>query len=124
MAAWASARVALIASRIMCRFLVSSMVDHFSAAFGTPSQLIMAEYDTRTDEALIRFVSTLPSAAAQILVAQLDEALAERGLLWRNVVSGPEDAMQDQPTPSLRRARGITTTMATVTRSTPLHTSA
>ena len=37
----------------------------------------MAEYDTRTDEALSRLVSTLPSAAAQILVAQLDEALAE-----------------------------------------------
>ena len=84
------------------------MVDHFSAPFGTPSQLIVAEYDTRTDEALTRFVSTLPSAAAQILVAQLDGALAERELLWRNVLFGTEDAMQDQPTSSLRHAHGIT----------------
>ena len=51
---------------------------------------------------------TLPSAAAQILVAQLDEALTERELLWRNVLSGTADAMQDQPTPSLWHARGIT----------------
>ena len=43
--------------------------------------------------------STLPSAAAQILVAQLDEALAEREILWRDVLSGTEDAMQEQPTP-------------------------
>ena len=55
----------------------------------------MAEYDTRMDEALSRLVSTLPSAAAQILVAQLDEVLAERELLWRNVLFGTEAAMQD-----------------------------
>ena len=30
---------AFVASRIMCRTLVSTMVEHFSAAFGTPSQL-------------------------------------------------------------------------------------
>ena len=32
----------------------------------------------------MRLVSTLPTAAAQILVAQLDGALAERELLWRD----------------------------------------
>ena len=67
----------------------------------------MAEYDTLADEALTRHVS-LPTNAAQLLVAQLDEALTERELLWRNVLSGTEYAMQDQPTPSLRHVRGIT----------------
>ena len=53
-------------------------------------------------------VSTLSSAVAQNLVAHFDEALAERELLWRNVISWTEDAMRDLPTPSLRHARGIT----------------
>ena len=74
-----------VANRIMCRPLVSTMVDHFSLAFGTPSKPIMAEYDARTDAALARLVSTLPTNAAQLLVGQLDEALAERELLWHNV---------------------------------------
>ena len=43
---------AFVASRIMCRPLVSTMVDHFSLAFGVPKQSIMAEYDARTDAAL------------------------------------------------------------------------
>ena len=51
--------------------------------------------------------SSLPSAAAQVLVAQLGESLAERELRRRNVLSGTEDAMQDQTTPSLH-ARGTT----------------
>ena len=51
--------------------LVSTMIDHFSAAFGTA---ILAEYDARTYEALSRLVSTLPAAVAQNLLAQLDEA--------------------------------------------------
>ena len=79
---------AFVASRIMCRLLVSTRIDHFSLAFGTPSQPIMAEYDARTDEALARLVSTPPANAAQLLVGQLDEALAERELLWHNVLSG------------------------------------
>ena len=91
-----------------CRPLVSTMVDHFSLAFGVPHQPTKAEYDARTDAAFTRFVSTLPPNAAQLLLGQLDEALAERELSWRNVLSGTEDAMQDQPTPSLRHARGIT----------------
>ena len=53
-------------------------------------------------------VLTLSSEAAQLLLLQLDEALAERELLWRNVLSGTEDAMQDLPTPSLRHLQGIT----------------
>ena len=61
------ALLAFVASRITCRPLVSTMVDHFSAAFGAPSQHIMAEHDTRTDEALSRLVSTVPSALAQNL---------------------------------------------------------
>ena len=68
----------------------------------------MAEYDTRTDEALSRLVSTLPTAAAQELLAQLDEALSERELLWRNLLTGSEDAMRDLLAPSLRHAHGIT----------------
>ena len=72
---------AFVASRIMCRPLVSTVVD---------------------------LVATLPPNAAQLLLGQLDEALAERELSWRNVLSGVEEAMQDQPTPSLRHARGIT----------------
>ena len=53
-------------------------------------------------------LSPLSRQLPPILVAQLDEALAECELLWRSVLSGIEDAMQDQPTPSLRHARGIT----------------
>ena len=97
-----------VASRIMCRPLVSTTVDHFSLAFGVANQLIMAEYDARTDAALTRLVATLPPNAAQLSLGQLDEALAESELLWRNVLSGIEEAMQDQRTPSLRHARGIT----------------
>ena len=92
----------------MCRTLVSTRVDHFSHALGVPNQLIIAEYDSRTDAALTRLVSTLPPNPAQLLLGQLDEALAERKLSWRNVLSGIEEAMQDQPTPSPRHARGIT----------------
>ena len=55
---------AFVASRIMCRPLVSTM------AFGAPSHPIMAEYDTRPDEAPSRLVSTLPAAVAQDLVVQ------------------------------------------------------
>ena len=75
--------------------VTGAVVDHFSLSFGTPSQSIMAEYDARTDAALARLVSTLPTNAAQRLLGQLDEALAERELLWRNALSGGEDAMQD-----------------------------
>ena len=92
----------------MCRPLVTTTTDHFSAAFGTPSQPILAEYDTRTGEALSRLISTLPTAVAQDLLAQLDEALSERELFWRNVLAGAEDAMRDLPRPSFRHARGIT----------------
>ena len=46
---------AFVGSRIMCRPLVSTLVGHFSGR--TPRQPIMAEYDTRTDEALTRLVS-------------------------------------------------------------------
>ena len=99
---------AFVASRIMYRPLVSTMVDHFSHVFGVPNQLVMTEYDARTDAALTRLVATLPPNAAQLHLGQLDEALAERELSWRNVLSGVEDAMQDQPTPYLRHARGIT----------------
>ena len=83
---------------ITCRSLVSTMVDHFGAAIGAPSQPIMA---------LSRLVSTLLSAVAQNLVAQLNEAMAERELLWRNVLSGGR-GRRDLPTSSLRHARGIT----------------
>ena len=64
------------------------MVDHFSAAFGTLSQLIMAEYDTRHSHQL------LPRS----WLLSLTRPLAERELLWRDVPSETEDAMQDQPT--------------------------
>ena len=69
---------------------------------------IMAEYDARTDEALSRLASTLPTAAALDLLAKLDEAYAECHLSWQNVLSGSEPAMQDQPHPAPRHARGIT----------------
>ena len=73
--------IALPAS-VACRLLVSTMVDHFSRAFGVPNQLIMAEYDARTDAALTHLVATLPPNAAQLLLGQLDEALAQRELSW------------------------------------------
>ena len=79
------------------------MADHFSAAFGAPSLPIVAENDTRTDEALSR-LATIPTAVAKDSLAQLDEALVERELLWGNVPSGTEDAMRDLPTP-LRHVR-------------------
>ena len=60
---------AFVASGIMCRPLVSTMVDHYSAAFGTPCQPIMVECDECTDEALSRLVSTLPSPAASWLLS-------------------------------------------------------
>ena len=99
---------AFVASRVLSRPLVSTTVDHFGAAFGIPSQPILAEYDTRTDEALARLASTLTTTVTQNLVAQFDEVLAERDILWRDVASGIDDAMRDLPTPSQRHPRGIT----------------
>ena len=52
--------------------------------------------------------STLPTATALDLLAKLDEAYAECHLSWQNVLSGSEPAMQDQPPPAPRHARGIT----------------
>ena len=99
---------ALVASRILSRPLVATMVDHLCAAIGASRQIIMAEYDARTDEALSRLASTLPTATALDLLAKLDEAYAECHLSWQNVLSGSEPAMQDQPPPAPRHARGIT----------------
>ena len=78
------------------------------AAIGASRQIIMAEYDARTDEALSRLASTLPTATALDLLAKLDEAYAECHLSWQNVLSGSEPAMQDQPPPAPRHSRGIT----------------
>ena len=99
---------AFVASRILSRPLVATMVDHLCAAIGASRQTIMAAYDARTDEALSRLASTLPTAAAFDLLAKLDEAYAECHLSWQNVLSGSEPAMQDQPPPAPRHARGIT----------------
>ena len=96
---------AFVASRIMCRPLVSTLVDHFSAVpLGSRSWLNTTRALTKPSRAL----SQPPTNAAQLLVAQLDEAFAERELLWRSVLSGTEDAMENLPSPSLRHARGIT----------------
>ena len=78
------------------------------AAIGASRQTIMAEYDARTDEALSRLASTLPTSTALDLLAKLDEAYAESHLSWQNVLSGSEPAMRDQPSPAPRHARGIT----------------
>ena len=51
---------AFVASRILSRPLVATMVDHLCAAIGALRQPIMAEYDAHTDEALSRLASTLP----------------------------------------------------------------
>ena len=67
------------------------------AAIGASRQTIMAEYDARTDEALCRLASTLPTATALDLLAKLDEAYAESHFSWQNVLSGSEPAMRDQP---------------------------
>ena len=99
---------AFVASRILSRPLAATMVDHLCAAIGASRQMIMAEYDARTHEALSRLASTLPSATALDLLAKLDEAYAECHLSWQNVLSGSEPAMQDQPPPAPRHARGIT----------------
>ena len=99
---------AFVASRILSRPLVVTMVDHLCAAIGASRQTIMAEYDARTDEALSRLASTLPTATALDLPAKLDEAYAESHLSWQNVLSGSEPAMRDQPSPAPRHARGIT----------------
>ena len=99
---------AFVASRILSRPLVVTMVDHFCAAIGASRETIMAEYDTRTDEALSRLVHTLPTAAALELLGKLDEALAESHLLWQNVLSGSNPAMRDLPPSAPRHARGIT----------------
>ena len=101
----------------MCRPVVSTMVDHFSAAFSTPSQPIMDECDTRTEEALTRLVSTLPTNPARLLVAQLDEAWAERELLWRNVLSGTTTPRRTSPPPPCGTTAASPPTMVTVTMS-------
>ena len=93
---------AFVASRILSRPLVVTMVDHVCAAIGASRQTIMAEYDTRTDEALSRLASTLPTATA------LDLARGLRGVPSLMVLSGSEPAMRDQPSPAPRHARGIT----------------
>ena len=80
---------AFVASRILSRPLVATMVDHLCAAIGASRQTIMAEYDARTDEALSRLASTLSTATALDLLAKLDEAYAECHLSWQNVLSGP-----------------------------------
>ena len=46
------------------------------------------------------------AALRALLRGQLDEPLAERELLWRNVLSGTEDAMQDLPSPGHHRDDG------------------
>ena len=99
---------AFVASRILSRPLVVTMVDHLCAAIGASRQTIMAEYDARTDEALSRLASTLPTATALELLAKLDEAYAESHLSWQNVLSGSEPAMRDQPSSAPRHAQGIT----------------
>ena len=99
---------AFVASRILSRPLVITMVDHLCAAIGASRDTIMAEYDTRTDEALSRLIHTLPTASALELLGKLDEALAESELLWSNVLSGSEPAMRDLPPSAPRHARGIT----------------
>ena len=98
---------AFVASRILSRPLVVTMVDHLCAAIGASRQTIMAVYDARTDEALSRLASTLPTATALDLLAKLDEAYAECHLSWQNVLSGSEPAMRDQPPPAPRHVRGI-----------------
>ena len=55
---------AFVASRILSRHLVVTMVCLFCAAIGASRQTIMAEYDARTDEPLSRLASTLPTATA------------------------------------------------------------
>ena len=67
----------------------------------------MVEYDTRTDEALTSRLHT-PISRCTDPGCSACEALAEREFLRCNVLSGTEDAMRDQPTPSLRHGRGIT----------------
>ena len=99
---------AFVASRILSRPLVATMVDHLCAAIGASRETIMAEYDTRTDEALSCLSYTLSTAAALELLAKLDEALAESHLLWQNVLSGSEPAMRDLPPSAPRHAQGIT----------------
>ena len=82
----------------------------------------MAEYDARTDEALSRFASTLPTATALELLAKLDETYAESHLSWQNVLSGSEPAMRDQPlppplvTPGASRLTTVMVMMNTLTR--------
>ena len=105
-AGWASARhsdcAAFVASRIMCRPLVSTMVDHFSLAFGVANQLIMAEYDARTDAALTRLVSTLPPTRPSFYWDSLTKP-------WLIVSFLAQRPLWDRGRhPSLRHARGIT----------------
>ena len=91
------ALLAFVASRILSRPLVVTMVDHFCAATGACRQTVMAEYDARTDEALSRLASTLPTATALDLLAKLDEAYAESHLSWQNVLSGSEPCPSSRP---------------------------
>ena len=79
----------------------------------------MTEYGARTDAAHTRLVATLPSNAAQLLLGQLDEALAEREFSWRNVFSAVDEAMQDQPTLTLGTLEALHRKMAMGATSSP-----
>ena len=57
---------AFVASRILSRPLVVTMVDHLCAAIGASRQTIMAEYDARTDEALSRLAARLGGTSASV----------------------------------------------------------
>ena len=81
---------------------------YFSAATRASLYTIMTAYDKRPDEALASLVSTLPSEETVEPAAQLDEAHAERQLLWHSVIEGTEYPPQDLPVSSLRHGRGIT----------------
>ena len=95
---------AFVASRIMC--LLS-----WSPPWSTTSVELRVSPSspstTRAPTQPLRVWSP-PSRRGQLLVGQLEEALAERELLWHNILSGTEDAMRDPPSPSLRHARSIT----------------
>ena len=88
-----TALAAFVASRFTSRPLVTTMVQHYVAATGEQFDKIMSAYDSRTEDALITLVSTLPPDVGLGIVEKLADAADEATLRWQAIVDGEEEPM-------------------------------
>ena len=95
---------AFVASRITCRPWCPPRLTTSASLLASRVSPTWPSMTRAPTQPLRVFSRRTRRTRPQLLLGQLDEALAERELLWRNVLSGTEDAMQDLPSPSLRNA--------------------